>query len=79
MKPKIQPKKDQVKSSGQIEPEALLNELQKLDGKKEVQRFTVDFPQAMYDQIKQETEYRGQTMKGFITSLVRDYFNAKGQ
>lgn len=37
------------------------------------QRVTVDFPQEMYNQIKEETQMNGQTLRGFIVSLVRKH------
>lgn len=73
---KIQPRKKQS-SSDVEEQEKLLKDLQKEDKKKNVQRVTIDFPQFMYDQIKEETELTGQTLKGFMVGLVRDYFTRK--
>jgi len=35
------------------------------------QRVTVDFPQAMYEEMKSLTQLNGQTLKGYIVSLVR--------
>lgn len=73
---KIQPKKKQ--SAQEVEQqEQLLRELHKEDKKKKVQRVTIDFPQFIYDQIKEETEETGQTIKGFLVGLVRDHFIRK--
>ena len=41
---------------------------------KETVRVTIDFPQATHDLIKAEMNYTGQTIKGFISMLVREYF-----
>lgn len=38
------------------------------------QRVTVDFPQEMYERMKEETEMNGQTLRGFVISLVRRHF-----
>ena len=73
---KIQPKKKKTVSDA-TEQEQLLKQLQKEDSKKKVQRVTIDFPQFMYDQIKEETEETGQTLKGFMVGLVRDHFTRK--
>ena len=35
------------------------------------QRVTVDFPQEMYERMKEETQMNGQTLRGFVVSLVR--------
>ncbi len=57
--------------------EKVLEQLQKQDKKKAVQRITVDFPQFLYDKMKVEIDDTGQTMKGFIVGLVRDHFTRK--
>ena len=41
---------------------------------KETVRVTIDFPQATHDLIKAEMNYTGQTIKGFVSMLVREYF-----
>lgn len=69
----ILPKKD-IPAATQ---ERALEQLQRQDKKKNVQRITVDFPQFLYDKMKSEIEDTGQTMKGFITGLVRDHFTRK--
>lgn len=73
---KIQPKKKPTSSEVEKQEE-LLRELHKEDKKKNVQRVTIDLPQFIYDQIKSETEETGQTIKGFVVGLVRDYFTRK--
>jgi hypothetical protein len=57
--------------------EEALREVQKEDKKKTVQRVTIDLPQFIYEQIKQETEDTGQTLKGFVLGLVREHFIRK--
>lgn len=69
----IVPKKD-ITAAVQ---EKALEQLQKQDKKKAVQRITLDFPQFLYDKMKVEIEETGQTMKGFIVGLVRDHFTRK--
>jgi hypothetical protein len=69
----ILPKKD-IPAEAQ---EKALEQLQRQDKKKNVQRITVDFPQFLYDKMKSEIEDTGQTMKGFIVGLVRDHFTRK--
>ncbi len=39
------------------------------------QRVTVDFPQEMYEQMKEETQMNGQTLRGFVVSLVRKHLS----
>ena len=73
---KIQPKKKTDTASAEAQ-EKLLQELHREDKKKKVQRVTIDFPQFIYDQIKEETEQTGQTLKGFMVGLVREYFTRK--
>ncbi len=38
-------------------------------------RVSVDFPRDLYRIMKDDTEYRGQTLKGFIVSMVRSHYN----
>ena len=59
------------------EQEKVLSQLQQQDKKKNIQRITVDFPQFLYDRMKNEIDDTGQTMKGFIVGLVRDHFTRK--
>ncbi len=42
---------------------------------KKTQRVTVDFPQEMYEQMKEETQMNGQTLRGFVVSLVRKHLS----
>lgn len=44
------------------------------EAKKKV-RVSVDFPEDLYARMKEETEANGQTHRGFIISLVREYYN----
>lgn len=37
------------------------------------QRVTVDFPQEMYEEMKELTRMNGQTLRGFVVSLVRNH------
>lgn len=39
------------------------------------QRVTVDFPQEMYEEMKEETQMNGQTLRGFVVSLVRKHLS----
>jgi hypothetical protein len=75
---KIQPKR----TLGVEEQEKALRNLYKEDSEKEKEkstvRVTIDFTQAMHEQIKGEISYNGQTIKGFVTTLIRDYFEKKG-
>ena len=57
--------------------EAALREVIKIDKTK--QRITIDLPKFVYDQVKEEIEMTGQTIKGFVMGLVRDHFTRKDQ
>jgi len=46
--------------------------VQQSKGKK-VQRVTVDFPVDIYEQMKEETENKGHTLKWFIVNLVKKH------
>jgi hypothetical protein len=46
---------------------------EKTKASNKTQRVTVDFPQAMYEQMKEETQMNGQTLRGFVVSLVRKH------
>ena len=72
---KITARKNKTLSAN--EQEKALQKLQSGDKKKKVQRVTIDFPSFIYDQIKDETENTGQTIKGFIVGLVREHFAKK--
>jgi hypothetical protein len=69
---KIQPKK----TLNVEEQEKVLQSLYQEDSKKTGNkvRVTIDFTQPMHDQIKTETAYTGQTIKGFVITLIREYF-----
>jgi len=75
---KIKPRNSKVsKELSLAEQEKALKHLQAQDKKKKVQRVTVDFPLFIYEEIKEETENTGQTIKGFIVGLVREHFAKK--
>ncbi len=74
MKKKIAPKRN-ISVEAQ---EKALEQLQQTENKKKVQRVTVDFPRFIYEQMKEETEMRGQTLKGFIVGLVRAHLAKRG-
>jgi len=38
-------------------------------------RVSVDFPEDLYERMKEETEANGQTHRGFVISLVRAHYN----
>ncbi len=57
--------------------EQILSKLRQKDGKRNVQRITVDLPQGIYDRMKEEVQYNGLTIRGFIINLVRDHFKNK--
>jgi hypothetical protein len=37
-------------------------------------RLTIDIPKEMFDQMRKDTKRRGQTIKGFIVSLIYDHY-----
>jgi hypothetical protein len=37
-------------------------------------RLTLDIPKELFDQMKKDTKRRGQTIKGFIVSLIYDHY-----
>jgi len=41
-------------------------------------RVSVDFPKDLYRTMKDDVEGNGQTLRGFIVSLVRSHYNNKG-
>lgn len=45
--------------------------------KPKLQRVTVDFPQDMYEAMKEETQMNGQTLRGFIVALVRNHLRSR--
>lgn len=59
------------------EQEKALEKLKKgsaLNKKKKV-RVSVDFPEDLYERMKEDTEANGQTHRGFIISLVRGHYS----
>ena len=46
--------------------------------KKKAHRLTIDFPMELYEQLKEEADATGRTMKGFLVTLARDYFERRG-
>lgn len=72
---KIQPRK----ILNVAEQEKALRELQAIDKKKKegFVRITIDLPQGTHEQIKEEMNYTGQTIRGFVMMLVREYFENK--
>lgn len=66
---------DTVDNSPSIEEqEAALKKLRSQKKEKKYTRVSVDFPHELYEQMKSDTQRRGQTLKGFIVSLVRDFY-----
>jgi hypothetical protein len=45
------------------------------EDKEEVHRLTLDIPQDIMDQMRKDTKRRGQTIKGFIVSLIYDFYD----
>jgi hypothetical protein len=44
------------------------------EDKEELHRLTLDIPKEMMDQMRKDTKRRGQTIKGFIVSLIYDFY-----
>lgn len=42
--------------------------------KEELHRLTLDIPKNIMDQMRKDTKRRGQTIKGFIVSLIYDFY-----
>ena len=42
--------------------------------KEELHRLTLDIPKDIMDQMRKDTKRRGQTIKGFIVSLIYDFY-----
>jgi len=62
--------KDEIKKETKVKSKVeKVKSTKKVVGK--TQRVTVDFPQEMYEQMKEETQMNGQTLRGFVVSLVR--------
>jgi hypothetical protein len=45
------------------------------EDKEELHRLTIDIPKDMFDRMKKDTKRRGQTIKGFIVSMIYDYYD----
>jgi hypothetical protein len=41
-------------------------------------RLTIDIPDELIEQMKRDTKRSGQTIKGFIVSLIYDFYESKG-
>ena len=63
--------KDEAKK--EIKPAAKIEKIKPTKPSGKTQRVTVDFPQEMYAQMKEETQMNGQTLRGFVVSLVRKH------
>jgi hypothetical protein len=72
---KIQPKKVLTVQEQEQALQSLYSEDDKKNGSKV--RVTIDFTQALHKQIKEEVDYNGQTIKGFVLALIRQYFENK--
>lgn len=57
--------------------EKAIKALEKEKKAKTYTRVSVDFPIELYEQVKEDTKRKGQTLKGFIISLVRDHYEEK--
>ena len=44
------------------------------EDKEEMHRLTLDIPKDIMDQMRKDTKRRGQTIKGFIVSLIYDFY-----
>ena len=44
------------------------------DAKDELHRLTLDIPKELFEQMKKDTKRKGQTIKGFIVSLIYDFY-----
>ena len=44
------------------------------EAKEELHRLTLDIPKDIMDQMRKDTKRRGQTIKGFIVSLIYDFY-----
>jgi hypothetical protein len=42
-----------------------------------VHRLTIDIPKDLFQQMEKDTKRRGQTMKGFIVSMMYDFYENK--
>lgn len=44
------------------------------EDREELHRLTLDIPKDIMDQMRKDTKRRGQTIKGFIVSLIYDFY-----
>lgn len=44
------------------------------EDKEELHRLTLDIPKDVMDKMRKDTKRRGQTIKGFIVSLIYDFY-----
>ncbi len=42
--------------------------------KEELHRLTIDIPEELFLQMKKDTKRKGQTIKGFIVSMIYDFY-----
>lgn len=42
--------------------------------KEELHRLTIDIPEELFQQMKKDTKRKGQTIKGFIVSMIYDFY-----
>ncbi|MDZ7878895.1 MAG: hypothetical protein U5L45_14535 [Saprospiraceae bacterium] len=47
------------------------------EDKEELHRLTLDIPKDIMDQMRKDTKRRGQTIKGFIVSLLYDFYEKR--
>lgn len=78
-KKKIAPRKGKTANVSMTaeDQEKVLQQLQKTDKKKKVQRVTVDFPFYLYEKMKDETDILGDSLRNFVVQRVREYFDKK--
>jgi len=63
--------KDEAKK--EVKPTSKIEKIKPKKSSGKTQRVTVDFPQEMYERMKEETQMNGQTLRGFVVSLVRKH------
>ena len=44
------------------------------EAKEDLHRLTLDIPKELFEQMKKDTKRKGQTIKGFIVSLIYDFY-----
>jgi hypothetical protein len=57
-----------VKQKIVVEPE---------EPKEALHRLTIDIPKELFEQMKKDSKRKGQTLKGFIVSLIYDFYENK--